>query len=152
MAETFMAEIRRGQNKDTMGIVVPPEVIDALGHGKRPPVIVRLGVSTYTYRSTVASMGGEFLIGIAKEHRGPAGITQQKRIEVTLVLDTKPREVDVPLDLGKSLAAAKARTQFDALAFSRRKEAVRLVEAAKTQATRERRIAKIIDELAEEKK
>jgi hypothetical protein len=147
MADKFVATVIRGDSKDTMGLVVPPEIVEALGKGKRPPVVVRLGKGGYAYRSTIASMGGQFLIGIAKEHREPAGIKNQKTIEVTLTLDTKPREVEVPKDLTKALSAAKVRTSFDALSFTRRKEAVRLVESAKAEATRERRVAKVVAEL-----
>ncbi len=142
MTHTFTARIVRGTDKDTMGLVVPPDVIAALGSGKRPAVTVRLG--DYTYRTTVARMEGEYLIGVAKEHRGPAGITEQVEVEVTLALDTAPRTVAVPASLAEALKAAKLRAAFDALAPSRRKEAVRQVESAKAEATRQRRIAKIV--------
>lgn len=147
MTETFIAKIIRGETKDTMGIVVPPAVVEALGNGRRPPVIIRFVKSGYSYRYTIASMGGQFLIGIAKEHRDPAGIKNQKTIEVTLTLDTTPREVDVPKDLANALSAAKVRTSFDAQSFTKRKEAVRLVESAKAEATRERRILKVVADL-----
>jgi len=149
MAETFLADIIRGTDKDTMGIVVPPEVVDALGSSKRPRVVVKFEKSDYSYSYTIASMGGRYLLGIAKEHRKPAGITTQKKIKVTLALDTNAREVEVPRDLAKALATAKVRQQFDALSYTNRKEAVRLVESAKQEATRERRVAKIVNELIE---
>ena len=38
------------------GIVVPGEVIEQLGAGNRPPVLVN--VNGYEYRNTVAVMGG----------------------------------------------------------------------------------------------
>jgi hypothetical protein len=147
MSRTFVAAILHGKGKDTMGIVVPPEVVESLGAGKRPPVTVRLGKGGYTYRSTIASMGGQFLIGIAKEHREPAGISNQKTMKVTLTLDTQPRDATLPKDLAAALLAAGVRRAFDKLAPSRRKEAVRQVESAKAQETRERRILKIVAEL-----
>ncbi|MCB0718547.1 MAG: DUF1905 domain-containing protein [Bacteroidetes bacterium] len=148
MAETFTAELIRGNDKDTMGIEVPPEIVERLGSGKRPRVTIRFEKTGYSYSYTIASMGGRFLLGIAKEHREPAGIKNQKAVKVTLALDDKPREVEVPKDLAKALTAGKVRKQFDALSYTNRKEAVRLVESAKQEATRERRIAKIVDQLA----
>ena len=38
------------------GIEVPTEVVEALGGGKKPAVVVTVG--SYTYRSTIAVMGG----------------------------------------------------------------------------------------------
>ena len=126
-----------------MGIVVPPEVVAALGKGKRPPVMVTVG--TYTYRSTVAVMGGEFLIGIAAEHRQHLPVAGADTLWVTLTLDDRPRITPVPDDLQAALHAASLRDAFDALAPSKRKERVRQVEDAKTEATRQKRIQKVID-------
>ena len=144
MAQTFVARVLRGQTKDTMGIVVPDDVVARLGKGKRPPVIVTIG--THSWSSTVARMGGEFLVGIAKEHREPAGLTgEEAQLEVTLELETSPRTVEVPGDLAEALEASGVREAFDRLAPSRRKEWVRQVESAKAEATRLRRIAKAVD-------
>jgi Domain of unknown function (DUF1905) len=48
------------QDGNNTGIEVPPDVVEALGAGKRPPVVVN--VNGFSYRSTVAPMGGKFLI------------------------------------------------------------------------------------------
>ncbi|MEZ4233605.1 MAG: YdeI/OmpD-associated family protein [Polyangiaceae bacterium] len=145
MARTFTARIVRGDQKDTMGLVIPAEIVESLGGGKRPAVTVR--ISGHTYRSTIARMGGEYLVGIAKEHRGPSGITDQTETKVTIALDTEPRTVTLPAALAKALKEAGVREAFDALAPSRKKEAVRQVESAKAEATRDRRIAKIVADL-----
>jgi uncharacterized protein YdeI (YjbR/CyaY-like superfamily) len=55
--------------------------------------------------------------------------------------------VEVPADLAAALDAAGVRVAFDALAFTYRKEHARSVVDAKTPATRERRIAKVVDTL-----
>ncbi len=144
MAETFLARVIRGRSKDTMGIVVPDEVVERLGKSKRPPVTVTIG--THSWSSTVARMGGEYLVGIAKEHREPAGLTgEEPELEVTLKLETTPRIVEVPADLAEALTASGLREAFDQLAPSRRKEWVRQVGTAKAEATRERRIAKAVE-------
>jgi Domain of unknown function (DUF1905) len=58
--------------KTATGIPVPTDVVDRLGQGKRPPV--RVTINGHTYRSTVASRGGEFMLPISAEHRGEAGV------------------------------------------------------------------------------
>lgn len=133
------------QGVNAMGFVVPEEVLAALGKGKRPPVAVT--INGYTYRTTVGVMGGTAMIGIAREHRQPAGVSQNGPIEVTVELDTAPREVDVPDDLATALAEAGLRKAFDALAFSHRKEHVRAVTEAKAAETRARRVAKAVEVL-----
>ena len=144
MSQTFIAQTVRGNAKDTMGIVVPADVIERLGKGKRPPVVVKIG--EHSWRSTVARLGGKYLVGIAKEHREPAGLTgEESQLEVTLALDTAPRTVAVPDDLAKALAAEGLREAFDQLAPSRRKEWVRQVQTAKAETTRLRRIAKAVE-------
>jgi hypothetical protein len=45
------------------GIVVPDSVIEQLGAGRRPPVVVE--VNGYQYRSTVAVMGDQYLISVS---------------------------------------------------------------------------------------
>ena len=129
--------------KTATGIEVPPEVVERLGSGKRPKVAVT--VKGHTYRSTVGVMGGKYLVPVAAQAREAAGIAPGDRIAVTLELDTAPRTVDVPADLAKALG--RLRPAFDALSYTNRKEIVRLVEEAKTDETRQRRIAKAVARL-----
>ncbi|MEZ4237101.1 MAG: YdeI/OmpD-associated family protein [Myxococcota bacterium] len=145
MAQTFTAQIVRGTEKDTMGIVVPDAVVAALGKGRRPPVTVT--IQGYSWRSTVAVMGGQTLLGIAAVHRAHLDLDGRDAIEVTLALDEAPRDTPVPDDLRAALEANGCLATFEALSPSRRKEAVRQVEDAKTAATRERRIAKVVASL-----
>src|SRR5688572_28469202 len=148
MAETFTTTIQKAEGLDATGIRVPPEVIAALGSGKKPKVKVSL--RGYSYRSTVAAYGDVFMLPLNKEHRAAAGVKAGDQIEVTLELDTEPRTVEVPDDLAAALAGKPgAREAFDALAHSKRKEFVRQVEEAKTQETRERRIAKVVSQVGE---
>ena len=137
-----------GKIRTPTGIQVPPEAMAALGSSKKPAV--KVSVSGYTYRSTVAVMGGKFMIPLSAAHREASGIKAGDKVEVTLELDVEPRTVDVPEDLAAALSNKPgARAAFDALAFSKRKEFVRQVNDAKTQETRERRIAKIVAQLSE---
>ena len=144
MAETFVAAVVRGASKDTMGIEIPPRVVEALGKGRKPPVVVTVG--SHSWRSTVASMGGMYLVGIAKEHRAPAGLRgDESELTVTLELDTAQRDVEVPADLDSALEAEGLREAFTRLAPSARKELVRQIETAKGDDTRLRRVGKAVD-------
>ena len=78
--------------KTATGFRVPPEVVAALGKGKRPPVVVTLN-GTYTYRNTVAVYGDEYLLGVSAEHRAASGVAAGDTITVDLELDTAPREI-----------------------------------------------------------
>jgi hypothetical protein len=134
--------------KSTTGIRVPDEVVEALGSGRRPAV--KVTVNGYTYRSTVAPMGGAYMISLSAEHRAASGLAGGDEVEVDLELDTAPREVDVPPDLTAALdAEPAARRTFDALSYSNRSWHVLQVTGAKTDETRQRRIAKSVAALKE---
>ncbi|MCI0584654.1 MAG: YdeI/OmpD-associated family protein [Chloroflexi bacterium] len=133
--------------KTALGFRIPPEVVDSLGAGRRPPVTVT--INGYTYRNTVAVMGGDYMVGVSSEHRGPAGLSGGEVVEVELQLDTAPREVSVPPDFAAALAAAPAAAAtFEKLSYSNKSWHVLQVAGAKSEETRQRRIAKSIEALA----
>ncbi len=127
------------------GIEVPAEALDALGAGKRPPVMVKVG--GYNYPSTVGTMGGRSLISLSKAHRDASGLRAGDAVTVELTLESGPREVEVPAPLQAALEAAALDEQFTALSYSKRKEHARQVADAKTDATRDRRIEKVLASL-----
>jgi len=132
--------------KTATGIEVPDDVVAALDAGKRPAV--RVTVNGHTWRSTVAVMGGRNLVGVIAENRAAAGVSAGDVIDVELVLDTEKREVEVPTDLAAALAANPAAgTAFAALSYSNQSRLVLSVEGAKTDETRARRVAKVVDDL-----
>jgi hypothetical protein len=132
--------------KTATGIEVPDDIVERLGAGKRPPV--RVTIKGHTYRSTVAVMGGQFLVGVSAENREKAGVAGGEEIEVDLELDTAVREVAVPPDLAEALGRnAAARQRFEALSYSRQKALVTGVEGAKMEETRQRRLRKAIGDL-----
>ena len=129
--------------KTATGIQVPNEVVESLGAGKRPPV--RVTINGYTYRNTIAVMGGVFMVGVAAEHREKARVAGGDQIDVEIELDTAPRELAVPLDLSTALAAEPAaRRSFESLSYSRKQALVLPIEQAKTPETRQRRIDKAL--------
>ena len=128
------------------GIEVPPEVVESFGAGKRPPVVVT--VNGFEYRSTIAPMGGMFLIPFSSDKRAATGIRGGDPIVVDLELDTAPRTVDVPDDLAAALDATPgAREAWERLSPSHKKAHVTAIEGAKAAETRQRRIAKAIEAL-----
>ena len=134
--------------KTATGIRVPPEVVAALGSSRKPAVSVT--INGYTYRSTVATMDGEFMIGVSAANRAGAGVSAGDEVDVDLELDTAPREVTVPPDFAAALDRdPAARQTFDGLSYSNKSWHVLSIEGAKTEETRQRRIAKSVEALHE---
>lgn len=121
-------------------------MLEALGAGRCPAVVVTLD-GGYTYRSTVGSMGGQFLVPLSAEHRSASGLSAGDEVEVTLEVDALPRELPVPDDLAAAFAAAGVRAAFDTLSHSRQRQLVDPVEQAKAPETRQRRIDKAVETL-----
>lgn len=134
------------QQGNNTGIEVPADVVAALGAGKRPAVVVN--VNGYEYRSTVAPMGGKYLLPFSAERRNESGIGGGDALNVELTLDTTPRTVEVPADLRAAIdGSASAAAAWDKLSYTYRKEHVRTVLDAKKAETRARRIQAIVAKL-----
>ena len=71
--------------KTATGFEVPSTVVEGLGAGKRPAV--RVTINGFTYRNTIASMGGQFLISFNAETRRQTRRGAGDEIEVELVAD-----------------------------------------------------------------
>jgi antitoxin component of MazEF toxin-antitoxin module len=136
------------KGKTATGVRVPDERVASLGQGKRPPV--RVTINGYTYRSTVAVMGGVFLLRISADVREKASLAAGDKVEVDIELDTQVRVVPVPADFKKLLDRnAGARRAFEGLSNSRKQQLVLPIEGAKTPETRQRRIDKALAILRE---
>ncbi|SEE07707.1 protein of unknown function [Rhizobiales bacterium GAS188] len=132
--------------KTATGIQVPDDVVAKLASGKRPAV--RITINGYTYRSTVAVMGGKFMVGVNAENRDKAKVAGGDEVDIDIELDIEPREVIVPPDFAAELNGdAKARQRFDALSYSKKKVLVQGIADAKTAETRQRRIDNALTEL-----
>jgi hypothetical protein len=133
--------------KTATGLPVPDDVVERLGAGRRPSVTVTLG--GHTYRSTIASMGGRFMLPLSGENRAAAGVAAGDEVDVVVALDDAPREVVVPDDLAAALQAAPVAAEaFARLSYSNQRRHVLAVDGAKTDATRSRRITKVVEELS----
>lgn len=142
---TFRATVELG-GKTATGIAVPDDVVEALGGGKRPPVVVT--VNGFRYRTTVGSRGGRYLVPLSGERRAAAGVEAGDEVDVDIELDTEERTVDVPADFAAALDAhPAARQAFDAMSFSHQQRWVLSIEGAKAADTRRRRIDKAIADI-----
>ena len=121
--------------KTATGIEIPPSIVEKLGAGKKPPI--RITINGYTYRNTVAVMGGTFMVGVSAEHRKGANIEGGDEVEVTIELDTELRVVTVPDDFQIALNKnAVAKKKFDALSYSKKQGLVLPIKDAKTEETK----------------
>lgn len=141
----FRTTILQG-DKTATGIRIPDEIVEALGAGKRPKVLVT--IRGFTYRSSVAVMGGDYMIGVSAEIRAGAGVAGGDEVDVELELDTAPREITVPADFAVALdAEPNARRTFEGLSYSNKSWHVLQINGAKAEETRQRRIAKSVEAL-----
>ncbi len=125
-------------------VEVPEKIAEGLGGGARPPIVVT--INGHTWRSRIALMRGQRLVGISAANRAASGIAEGDLVAVDLELDAESRVVAEPPDLAKALKAApKARAAFDRLPFGLRRKHVASIEEAKSAETRERRIAKLVE-------
>jgi hypothetical protein len=134
--------------KNTAGFEVPEGVVQSLGGGGHPKVAVT--VDGFTFRTSIAKMGGRFLLGVSAERRARAGIEAGQTFDVDVELDTAPREIEVPDDLAAALAAdAKAKDFWDTLTYSKQSWHVHQVTSAKKAETRAVRVEKSVAMLRE---
>ena len=125
------------------GLEIPPEVVEALGGGKRPAVIIT--INGHSWKSRVAIIRGRYLLGLSHANRQAAGVVTGEEVEVEVEFDAEPRVVAEPADFARALDADPvARTAYDRLAYSHRREHVRAIESAKKPETRARRIEKAL--------
>lgn len=128
-------------------VEVPEKIMQALGPQRRPPVAIT--INGHSWRSRVAAMRGQQLIGISAANREAAGIAEGDTIEVDVVLDNSPREVEIPPDLAAALKRnPTARAAFDKLAFGLKNKHIRSFDEAKSPQVRQRRIDKLVETLS----
>ncbi|PZR69154.1 MAG: hypothetical protein DLM66_06785 [Candidatus Dormiibacter spiritus] len=138
----FHAEVRTEARANPF-IELPEAMVLALGAGKRPPL--KTTINGVPYRTRVAVYGGKYYLGLRQDVVKATGAVPGSTARISLELDEAPREVEVPADLARALAATPdAKAAFDGLAFTHRKEYVRWVEEAKRLETRRTRIARMV--------
>ncbi|HTU97921.1 MAG TPA: YdeI/OmpD-associated family protein [Solirubrobacteraceae bacterium] len=125
--------------------ILNDDQVATVGEGaKRFPVVAT--VNGYTWRTSVARMGGEFMVGLNKEVRAGAGAEAGDTVTLELKLDREPRSVEIPPALAEALDAdPEAKATFEGLAFTHRKEFARWIDEAKREETRARRVTQALD-------
>jgi hypothetical protein len=130
-------------DKTATGIEIPAAVVDGLGAGKRPKVYVT--INDYTYRSSIAVMNGKFMVGISAENRAACHVGGGDVIAVEITVDNDVRRVDVPKELARALNADRAaKAKYEALSYSNQLRHALAVSTAKTEETRQRRLASVL--------
>jgi hypothetical protein len=130
------------------GIEVPEEILVALGRRRRVKVVAT--VNGYTYRTSVAPAMGKILMPFSSAHRVASGLSGGEEIEVEIIPDDAPREVEVPVDLATALDAAPGAAAFFAgLSYTNKRLYVLWVGEARKPETRSARVAKAIEMLSE---
>ena len=125
------------------GVEIPTDVVKALGSGLRP--LIAVTINGHMWRSRVALMRGQCLVGISAANRAASGIAEGEVVEVDLELDTEPRVVPEPADLARGLDDdPEARAAFDRLPYGLRRRHVAAIEEAKATEVRQRRIARLV--------
>ena len=123
-------------------IVLPFDPKEVFGKVRAP---VKVTLNGYTFRTTIAAMGGPPCIGIRTSYREAAGLEGGEKVEVRVALDDEPRVVTPPADLVKALKAAPpAWDRWRELSFTHQREHAEAVEGAKKPETRARRIANAV--------
>jgi Bacteriocin-protection, YdeI or OmpD-Associated/Domain of unknown function (DUF1905) len=126
-------------NEPMRGLEVPAPVVEALGGGTRPRVIIT--INGHSWRSRVAIMRGRHLLGLSNANRQAAGVVTGEEVEIELAFDPEPPVVNVPEDFARALDAdPAARAVYDGLSHSRKRHHVLAIESAKKPETRKQRI------------
>jgi hypothetical protein len=126
-------------------IEVPLDVPALFGRARAP---VQVTVNGYRYRTTVAAYGGSYFLPVNRTVREGAGVTVGDRVMVELEPDQAPREVEIPEDLAAALAEdAVAKSAFERLSYTHRREYAEWVVEAKRPETRRRRVAETVARL-----
>lgn len=135
------------QSGNNVGIVVPEEIVLGFSVGKRVPVVVTVD-GGYSYRNTISSMGGRFLISFNAETRAATGLGGGDEVEITLEHDTAPRTVEMPAELAAAAAGDPVvLAAWQKLPPSHQKEHARAIAEAKGEDTRARRVAAALEKL-----
>lgn len=144
---TFAGTLRTNGGNAT-GVAVPEDVWHQLTPARRAAVTVTLG--KVTYRSTVGFYQGAYMLPVSAANREAAGVAAGDTVDITLELDAAPREVEVPPALAAAFEAEPAaKAGWAGLPPGQQKAHATSIADAKTDATRDKRVAKVVLELVE---
>ena len=143
--QIFDTLLERHASSEATLVKIPFDVEKVFG-AKRVPV--KVSINGAEHRSTLARRSGEYLLVIPKHFREAAGISAGETITVELERDTEPRIIEPTPDLADALGKnPSAKASWEKLSYTHKKEFVAVLEEARREETRARRVEKIIEEL-----
>ncbi|HEY1455358.1 MAG TPA: YdeI/OmpD-associated family protein [Candidatus Dormibacteraeota bacterium] len=123
--------------KNACGIEIPATVVAGLGSSRRPAV--KATINGYTYRSSIGSMGGKYMLSVSEDVRKHTGVAGGQTVDLTLELDTEERQVALPADFAQALERhPKAKRCFEGLSYSRKLRLVTPIDVKNPDTRRER--------------
>lgn len=134
----------KGEGHTAAGIAVPEELMAKLGPARRYPVVVTIN-GDYVYRNSVSWYKGAFMISVSSENQRAAGVTGGDVVDVTVEIDDAPRVLELPEEFALALKDAGVLEAFRSLSFSKQRSFVDPWSAAKSDATRDKNLAKAIE-------
>jgi len=142
--ETYVCQIIKEGNLTAIPVPFDPKLV----FGKiRAPVVVK--INGYEYRSTISSMNGKVFVPFRKSHLDASKVSMNEQVSITLTLDDAPREIEIPAELAQRLAATTVGLgKWDKLSYSHKKEFALSINDAKKEATKLRRLDKIVAQLS----
>ena len=144
--QRFLADLQQHEQHRGVFFELPFDPKAVFGKVRAPVTVTIRG---YTFRTTIARMGGRTFIGINATHRAGARVEGGERVRVVVAEDRAPRTVEVPPDLARALAAAPAmQAAWDKLAYTCQREHVEALTTAKRAETRARRLLNLLAALA----
>jgi hypothetical protein len=136
-----------GREAGVVAAITPPiDVPEVFGTRARVPV--RGSINGFPFRSSLMPMGGSHMMPVNRTLREGAGVKPGDIVAVVMERDDQVRTVDAPVVLKKALGKNKAaKGHWERLAFTHQKEMAVWIEGAKQEATRVRRLAKVMQVL-----
>ena len=148
--QTFEVLLEKYENSEATAITIPFDVEKVFG-GKRVPI--KATINGADYRTTIFRMRGKYFVVVPKKFREDAGVKAGEMITVSMKKDTEPRVVEPPEDLARALDGnPAAKETWEKLSYTHKREYVMAIEDAKRKETRNRRIAKTIEQVAAKNK
>ncbi len=144
----FDAVIQDGGEKwpEAACIMFPYDIKESFG--TKGQVKVKATFDGVPYRGSLANMGMGHMLVMRKDIRAQVGKSHGDTVRVTIVKDTEERVVEVPEALQKILDKnPEAKSFYDGLSYTNRKEYARWIATAKRPETKERRLAKTLEML-----
>ena len=149
----FKATLEKPDKKGDMAFISIPFDVEK-EFGSKGQIKVSATFNGHPYRGVMANMGtGCHIIGVRKDIREAIGKQVGEIISVTIEKDDKERVVDVPKELKNLLAKnSKAKSIYDSLSFTNRKEYAVWISSARKDETKANRLKQIVPKLLSGKK